>query len=164
VIAVAASAQVVFDILLWRLQRNIQAARTRTFVSAGLELRRPDEKKPRQAFLRLENASGVGVWVQHIILVVTAKGRTGDQSTLPLNFAIGPYLSRELEISNFIRDAAVRVDPADKDWESLPHSADVEVVAHYTDEGGKISHKGHALKCRVNFSAQSYESITRTPP
>ena len=162
VIAFAAAVQAIYAVVLYRLQKKIEHLRERTFVGLGAEVRRPDPNasipySQKQLFLRLENASGVGVWIQHIKVVVTAKGRTGDPATLTLNTAIGPYLSREFEVSDVIRGAAIQVDSADPDWNNAPHSADVEFAPHYSAEGREAD--GQAVRCRIKFSAQWYESV-----
>jgi hypothetical protein len=128
-----------------------------TFVFGALELKQPAPHKPMIAYLRLENASSGGVFVERICLVAKVTTKTSERKTLALSFAIGPYLSRETDISKFIRDVAVGADPNDARWRAEPHSADLAFTVYY--RGADKLQESQIPQCRVFFTAANFDRI-----
>jgi hypothetical protein len=128
-----------------------------TFVGGALELKQPAPHKPMIAYLRLENASDGGVFVERIGLVATVTTKTSGQKTRELSFAIGPYLSRESDVSQFIREVAVGADPSDARWRGEPHSADLAFTVYYR-AADKLQ-ESQIPKCRVFFTAANFDRV-----
>jgi hypothetical protein len=128
-----------------------------TFVAGALELKQPAPHKPKIAYLRLENASGGGVFVERIGLVATVTTKTSGRKTRELSFAIGPYQSRESDVSQFIREVAVGADPSDARWRAEPHSADLAFTVYY--RAADKLHENQIPTCRVFFTAGNYDRI-----
>src|SRR5713101_4196227 len=141
---------------LWKLQKTIEENRARTFLALGFEIRRTDQNPPMTAFLRLENGSDIGITVDRIEMTAKAGQRIGGSEKLILHSALGPYVSRELEVSKVIKETAMKADQNNPAWNNSAHSVKLRLVPYYRAQG--MEQAGQPLVCAVNFSAQHFES------
>lgn len=155
VIAGAAIAQAIFARKLWQLQKFIEDQRARTFVSAVLEYMVGLQSQPGNAFLRLENASGIGVMVKRVHLAVTAKGK--ESRDLNLNLAVGPYSSRGTDITNDLQNTVWDANPGAPPSNENHHSAEIEVTAEYDAE--ENTRQSPTLKFRATYSRFNLQRI-----
>lgn len=155
VIAGAAAVQGFFAWRLWSLQDSIEKQRARTYVSAMLEYIQIDSKLPGYVYLRLENASGVGVMARMAKLVVTAKGR--KEGSIALNFALGPYSVRTKDITDEFRNLVWDANPGAPPVNENQHSAEAELAATYETEGRQRT--STPMKFRATYARWNCERI-----
>lgn len=142
---------------LWKLQKSIEETRKQTFLAMGFEIKRTGHNNPpRQAFLRLENGSGIGITIDRVEVTAKYVQQTGSTEKLILHSVLGPYASREIEVSEKIKQAAMNADQNNPAWNSSAHSVKLRLVPYYRAEGKEQT--GHPLVCSINFSAQHFES------
>jgi len=130
-------------------------------VEVSLELRTTEASRAKEAFIRLDNASEVGVTVTRLVVTGHVRGSTGKSAELPLNVYLGPHLHRELEGSTIIREAV---------WSTVPqginidgqHEANVDFGPEYrTDE--KNTYSGPKVRYRVEFGGIHFQKATVFP-
>ena len=130
----------------------------RARVEVSLELRRADSHTAREAFIRLDNASEVGVTVTRLTVTGHVNGNKGKPAELPLNVYLGPHLHRELEGSTIIREAV---------WGAIPqgvnvdgqHEAHVDFGPDYK-AGDRNSYSGPYVRYHVEFGGTHFQKAT----
>ena len=127
-------------------------------VEVSLELRRADAHIPREAFIRLDNASEVGVTVTRLTITGHVNGNKGKPTELPLNVYLGPHLHRELEGSAIIREAV---------WSAVPqgvnvdgqHAAHVDFGPDYK-AGDRNTYSGSYVRYHIEFGGTHFQKAT----
>lgn len=130
----------------------------RARVEVSLELRRAEINTPREAFIRLDNASEVGVTVTRLTVTGHVNGHKGTPTELPLNVYLGPHLHRELEGSTIIREAV---------WSAVPqgvnvdgqHEAHVDFGPDYK-AGDRNTYSGPHVRYHVEFGGTHFQKAT----
>ena len=130
-------------------------------VEVSLELRRTEASRAKEAFIRLDNASEVGVTVTKLVVTGHVKGNTGKSAELPLNVYLGPHLHRELEGSTIIREAV---------WSAVSqginidgqHEADVDFRPEYKAYE-KNTYSGPKVHYHVEFGGIHFQKATVLP-
>ncbi len=126
-------------------------------VEVSLELR-TEASRAKEAFIRLDNASELGVTVTRLVVTGLVKGNRGKSAELPLNVYLGPHLHRELEGSSIIREAV---------WSAISqginvdgqHEADVDFGPEYrADEKNTFS--GPNVRYHVEFGGIHFQKAT----